>query len=261
VRAAILLRQTESYRADVFRRGLERHGYQCESRHERRPSPDDLLVLWNRTRAFESVAATYEAHGARVVVCENGYLDRAEDGSKYYALALGGHNGSGRWYVGDEPRFEVRDEPWRATGSKVLILPQRGIGKQGVAMPSSWPLVIQDRLREITDRELVHRRHPGNQRGAQPLDFSDVWCAVTWGSGAGIKALRAGIPVFHGLPCWIGAPAAAPLADDIETCQTPNRRELWTRITWAQWKLDEIGSGEAFDRLLHENHRSLFRAA
>lgn len=261
MRAAILLRHTPHYRADMFRAGLERHGYQCQlGRWDRNPKPSDLLVLWNRNRAFDPVASVYEARGARVLVAENGYLDRV-DGEKHYALALGGHNGSGSWYVGEEPRFEVEEQPWRTTGSKVLILPQRGIGQRGVAMPNSWPHRIVDRLKAITGRPLVFRRHPGHQRAEQPLDLDDVWCTVTWGSGAAIKGLRAGIPAFHELPSWIGSSAAAPLAGDLEACHTPDRRELWTRITWAQWRLAEIGSGEAFDRLLNEDHRGLFRAA
>jgi hypothetical protein len=257
-----MLRHTEHYRCEVFAAGLTKHGFQCQKmKWDRNPRPSDLLVVWNRGRAWDPIAALYEACGARVLVVENGYLDRAEDGSKFYSLALGGHNGSGSWYVGDRPRFEIKEEPWRENGSKVLILPQRGIGQLGVAMPSSWPIRIEDRLAAITDRPLLVRPHPGHVRNTQPLDFRDVWCAVTWGSGAGIKAIRAGIPVFYDLPCWIGGAAAARLAGDIETCQTPERGSLWTRISWAQWKLDEIGSGEAFDRLLHEDHRSLYRAA
>lgn len=235
-------------------RGLSRHGFQCEAKHVRNPMPDDLLVIWNRNRVFDPIANVYERAGARVMVCENGYLDRAADGSKYYAVALDAHNGAGRWFVGDEPRFKVDELPWRETGSKVLVLPQRGIGQQGVAMPSTWPQRVLERIK--TDREIVVRPHPGHQRMEQPLDFRDVWCCVTWGSGAAIKALRQGIPVFHEFPRWIGAPGASQLAGNIEACHTPDRRLLWTRITWAQWTLEEIGSGEAFDRLLHARRDS-----
>ena len=258
MRAAILLRPTPNYRSDVFAEGLRRHGYQTSNRWERTPGPDDLLVLWNRNRAFGPIADIYERHGARVIVAENGYLDRADDGAKFYAVALSGHNGAGRWFVGDEPRFTVRDEPWRTEGRKVLILPQRGIGSPGVAMATGWPKGIVQRLRAITDRELIMRPHPGHQRVDKPIDFKDLWCVVTWGSGGGIKAIRAGVPVFHELSCWIGAPGAAMLANDLEHCHTPDRRLVWTHVTWAQWKLEEIGSGEAFDRLLNEDHRRLF---
>jgi hypothetical protein len=83
---------------------------------------------------------------------------------------------------------------------------------------------------------------------------------VTWASGAGIKALLAGVPVFHEFDRWIGAPAAARLAGDIESCNIPSRGELWRRVSWAQWSLAEIGSGEGFDRLLNAKDGDLFRA-
>lgn len=259
MRCCNLLRHGQHYRAEAFAQGLRRHGYQVEQRWQRQPRPDDLLLIWNRTRSYEAMAQIYEAAGARVVVAENGYLDRL-DGTKHYALALGGHNGTGRWFVGAGPRFEIEDEPWRKDGTRVLVLPQRGIGQKGVAMPIHWEPNVMDRLERITQRQIVLRRHPGHVKGAPPLDFQDIWCVVTWGSGAAMKALRAGVPVFHQLKNWIGAPGAAPLVDDIETRHTPDRHLLWTRVSWAQWSLEEIASGEAFDRLLHEEDRGLFRA-
>ena len=256
-----MLRHTDHYRANTFADGLRRHGFQIEQRWLRAPRPHDALLIWNRNRSTDPIASFYEAAGARVIVAENGYLDRGPAGEKFYALALGGHNGSGRWFVGDAPRFPVADKPWRTEGAKVLVLPQRGIGLRGVAMPSGWPAGVVKRLQAMTARELVVRRHPGHQRVEKPLDFDDVWCVVTWGSGAGVKALQAGVPVFHELPCWIGASGAALLADDLERCHTPDRRLVWTRVSWAQWTLEEIGSGEAFDRLLNEEDRGLFCSA
>jgi hypothetical protein len=257
VRCCSLLRHGQHYRADVFAEGLRRHGYVIEPKWQRCPRPDDLLLVWNRTRAFDPIAELYERSGARVLVAENGYLPVA--GRKYYAVALGGHNGAGRWFCGDGPRFQISDQPWRTSGSKVLILPQRGIGQRDIAMPTNWPATTLKRLRQITDRELVLRPHPGHVRNSPPLDFTDIWCAVTWGSGAAIKALQAGIPVFYDFPRWIGGLAAARLVRDLESCQTPDRERLWERISWAQWTLEEIASGEALDRLLHEEDRSLFR--
>jgi hypothetical protein len=232
-----------------------------ERKWSRQPNPQDLLVVWNRTRAFDPIAQIYEAHGARVLVAENGYLDRAADGSKFYALALGSHNGAGAWFVGDGLRFEIQEQPWRKSGSKVLVLPQRGIGQRSVAMPQQWASHVMARLRRMTDREIILRPHPGHQRIMQPIDFTDIHCAVTWGSGAGIKAIREGVPVFHDFDRWIGAAAAAPLAEDIEHCHCPDRRIMWERLSWAQWKLSEIGTGEALDRLLNEEDRCLFRSS
>lgn len=259
-RASILLRTTDYYRADVFAEGLRRHGFAIDNKWRTDPEPGDVLLLWNRGRAYEPTAERYERAGARVIVAENGYIPRRDEGGKFYALALDHHNGAGRWHVGDKPRFEIRDEPWRERGDHVLVLPQRGIGPRGVAMPAAWLMGVKKRLAVITDRPIRIRPHPGAAKSDPAPDLLNAHCAVTWGSGAGIKAIRAGIPVFHELDRWIGASAATRLASDIETCNTPSREILWTRISWAIWGLDEIGSGEAFDRLLHAKNGDLFCA-
>lgn len=259
-RACVALRSNDYYRADVFAEGLRRHGFQVEKEWQRQPRPDDLLLLWNRGRGMDAIADIYEAAGARVVIAENGYIGKPAEDGKFYALALDQHNGAGRWYVGDHARFEIPDRPWRKQGKHIVVLPQRGIGARGVAMPSGWLASVTKRLAQMTDRPVHIRHHPGASKADPEPDFRDAHCAVTWGSGAGIKAIRAGIPVFHDLPKWIGACAAARLAGQIDSCDMPSREQLWRRISWAQWALDEIGSGEAFDRLLNAEDGDLFRA-
>jgi hypothetical protein len=259
-RACILLRSTDHYRADQFAAGLARHGFTVEAKWLKHPDPDDVLLLWNRHRGYEPIADLYERAGARVLVAENGYLGQPPGGGKFYALALDHHNGAGRWFVGDAPRFEVAEQPWRAQGDHVLVLPQRGIGARGIAMPSTWLAGVTKRLAAITDRPIRVRPHPGASKADPAADLAGAHCAVTWASGAGIKALLAGVPVFHEFDRWIGAPAAARLAGDIESCNIPSRGELWRRVSWAQWSLAEIGSGEGFDRLLNAKDGDLFRA-
>lgn len=240
-----------------------RHGYAVTNRSVSAPRPTDLLVIWNRTRAYERTAAAYERAGARVVVAENGYLDRL-DGEKHYALALGHHLGAGRWFVGDEARFQIEQLPIKRPGGAVLVLPQRGIGEKGVAMPTDWPRRIRDEINRISGKSVIIRRHPGaDHRTRQtPLeqDLARADCVVTWASGAAIKAIRAGVPCFHGLRSWIANCASTPLADQLERCDTPDLGELWRRVSWGQWTMAEIESGEAFDRLLHEESGSLFCA-
>jgi hypothetical protein len=252
-RAAILLRPGSHYRADAFADGLRRHGFEIVERPHRSPRPQDLLVIWNRGRGNEPVADSYERAGARVLVAENGYIAR-HGGSKFYALALGHHNGAGRWYVGERPRFPIPDHPWRESGRHVLVLPQRGIGERGIAMPSTWQQRVLARLQKMTDRPVLVRPHPGHRRVSRNIALEDqlagAHCAVTWGSGAGIRALQLGIPVFHEFSRWIGASAAARLDGQIEACNTPDRELLWTRISWSQWTLGEVQTGEAFDALL-----------
>lgn len=262
-RAAVLLRTGDNYRAETFAAGLRSHGFVVDQRFDRCPDREDVLLIWNRTRGNEPVAEIYEAHGARVLIAENGYTARPQ-GGKFYALALDRHNGAGRWFVGDGPRHDIPEQPWRASGAHVLVLPQRGIGSRGVAMPSSWQSGVLGRIRAATDRPIVIRPHPGHRRNYSASleeDLANAHCCVTWGSGAGVKALQAGIPVFHELEQWIAAPAARRLDRNLEDCHTSDRRIAWTRISWAQWTLEEVGSGEAFDALLNAPRGDLFCAS
>ncbi len=262
MRAALLFRHRRHYRSAEFAHGLECHGYTISTAPERAPKPTDLLVIWNRTRAHEHYAAMYERAGAKVIVAENGWLNR-QGGTKHYALALNHHNGAGRWFVGDRPRFEIEEEHC-PRGDAVLILPQRGIGERGVAMPLDWPRTIRDRVRQVTGRPVIYRRHPGNNHSALQAtleqDLSRAHCVVTWASGAAIKAIRAGVPCFHEMADWIGNCASTRLADQLERCDSPDPGELWRRVSWGQWTMAEIESGEAFDRLLHADDCSLFCA-
>jgi hypothetical protein len=261
-RVANLLRSNDHYRAHVFAAGLQRHGFVVEPKWQRSPLPEDALLIWNRTRGNEPIADIYERAGARVIIAENGFTPPAS--GKHYALFLDHHNGAGRWHVGDRPRHPIPEKPWRSSGDHVLVLPQRGIGERGIAMPSTWARAVLDRLALITDRPIVLRPHPGHRKNGEPdslpAQLAEAHCAVTWGSGAGIKAMQAGIPVLHEFEQWIGGPGAARLDGQLERCDTPDRDLLWTRISWAQWTLEEIGSGEAFDRLLNTPRGDLFCA-
>lgn len=247
-----LIKNGGSYRGEAFRRGLERHGYTFEPRWRKEPGPRDVILMWNRLRTFEPQAALYQAHGARVLVVENGYLGTDPAGEKLYAVALDHHNGRGRWYVGDQARREFDLKPWRTRGDQVVILPQRGIGEHGIAMPRQWARTVRDRLAKITRRPIITRPHPGASKTDPWPDLKGAHCAVTWGSGAGIKAIAHGIPVFHALDGWIGAPAALPLGRDIERCYLDDRGAMFRRLSWAQWSISEIESGEAFARLIDE---------
>jgi hypothetical protein len=262
--ATVLIRPVPSYRHDAFRAGLERLGYALADRNSR-PGPEDILVTWNRKPTERGATAAMEAAGGRVIIAENGYIGRSPDGKKLYALALRSHNGAGHWNIGGPERLAhqmatgwaphgIELKPWRAAGEFLLLLPQRGIGEQGVAMPPNWIGHTQSLLRQRTKREIRIRRHPGDNKADPWPDFVGAHAALTWGSGAAIKALVAGIPVFHGLPRWIGAGAAKPITPrlDVEApaMSDADRVAMLERLAWAQWSADEIASGEAFKWLL-----------
>lgn len=259
--AVCLIRTNVHYRHEAFIRGLIAAGFSVVTRPLRKIDPDDVLVIWNRGALFQFEAQRHEAAGSRVIVAENGYTDAVDgDGHQWFSLALDHHNGRGRWFVGDAPRFPrmgLNLRPWRAEGSFVLVLPQRGIGAPGVAMPRRWPHEIVQRLAKVTGRPVRVRPHPGTKTPISSLAAALDGChaVVTWGSGAGVKAIMLGVPCFHELSGWIGAPAARFGIERLEDPFLGDRAPMLERLAWSQWTVAEIASGEPFRYLLQVDRR------
>lgn len=251
-RACVLLRQGPAYRREKFVEGVARAGYAVQERPLPKPEPGDLLVMWNRYSGEEGLARNYQSSGADIVVAENGYIGTDDEGGKLFALSRNYHNGAGEWNQGPQGRWKTELKPWRKDGDFILLLPQRGIGPVGVAMPSAWLDAARRRLQELTKRPVRIRRHPGPSKTDPYEDLKGAWAAVTWGSGAGLKALLAGYPVFSDFGKWIGLPAASSFMPwtKIEEPFLGDRLPMFERLAWAQWSLKEIASGEAFIWLL-----------
>ncbi len=239
-------------RANILN-GLKRLGYRVDCPVFPPPEPGDVLILWNRYERFEPEARLYEHVGAKVIIVENGFIGKDKDGRQLYAMALSQHSGAGQWYVGQDDRWGrlgIDTQPWRLQGREIVILPQRGMGKQGTAMPRDWPMTVVERLKKVTDRPIRIRPHPGQNREDPCYDMQDAWAAVTWASGAGIKAIVGGISVFCDFPKWIGAPASTVGIDDIENRFLGDRYPMLNRLAYAQWTIEEIKTGEPFEWLL-----------
>ncbi len=195
----------------------------------------DLLVTWNRFGPSELAARAFERAGRKVVVLENANWNGLVPG-RWLQVAPGRHNTAGIARVGSASRWDALNfplEPWRETQGEVVALAQRGIGSPPTAMPKDWPSRQRCRV----------RRHPGRGATVEELrqDLSRCSKVVTWGSGAAILALAWGIPVESHMPNWIGE------QDNTDA----GRLEMFRRLAWTQWRIEEIGSGEAFRWTLH----------
>jgi hypothetical protein len=251
-KACLLIRRNWFERTDAFVHGLERCGFEVTD-SPARPGKGDVIVLWNRLRRYESHAKAFVAAGASVLIAENGWIGRDGAGRILIALSRDHHNGAGTWPVGEADRwsgFGIELKPWRERGEHVLVLLQRGIGEEGVAMPRHWGDQIALRLKAVTRRQVVMRPHPGIHAPSDDPDFRGAHCVVTWASGAAIKAIVAGVPAFHEFPEWIGGSAARFGIDHIEEPFLGDRLPMLQRLAWAQWSLEEIASGEPFRCLL-----------
>lgn len=251
MRAHVAVREAPLYRRDAFCDGLRACGYEIGPAQPR-PSRGDLLLIWNRYGPGDAMARRYEAAGATVVVAENGYLGREWNGGHWYSLAVGWNAGAGRWPVGGLERaamFHVK--PWRAGGEYALVLAQRGIGSPPVAQPGGWHQRAAALLEHL-GYCVETRDHPGVKQHNESLyaQLDRAAFVVTWASGAAVKALIYGVPVYCGLPQWIGSPAARPFVAPLAEPFRGDRSDFLRRLAWAQWSVEEIASGEAFRHLL-----------
>lgn len=255
MRAYNLIRALPHYRHDAFAAGLKACGYDVMQYWPERGAPGDVLVIWNRYYEYAELAKRFEKFGGLVLVAENGYLGVEWNGHRWYALSAHQHNGAGVWPRGDASRWErygVELAPWRKPGREIVVLPQRGIGPEGVAMPAKWDTETCVRLGARTRRPVRVRPHPGQNRPDVSLeqDLSNAWAAVTWGSGAAIKALAMGVPVFHGFDRWIGAKAAKPLETSLDEPFLGDRLPMFHDLMWAMWTGEELATGEPFRKLI-----------
>ena len=259
--AVNLIKPEPHYRHEVFSDGLQKIGYSVTRNYNfGARKKNDLLLVWNRHGYFDKMAENWEKDGGTVLVAENGYIGKDKNGHQYYALAKHGHNGSGPWTVGTPARWSklgIDLKPWvdRPDGY-VLVIGQRGIGSKKMRSPDNWHANIARELAKLTKQKIKIRQHPGFAKHQPPLevDLGGASCVVIWSSSVGVRALTEGIPVIYDAPTWICKGAAHKYSpkSSIPTI-TPSeidRLAAFQRLAHAQWSLEEIGSGEAFESLL-----------
>lgn len=260
--AVVMLRENPHYRRDGFIAGLAANGYSVKGAVAA-PTPDDVLVVWNRYGETHTEAMRWTKAGARVIVAENGYMGRDWRGGIWYSMAMNWHMGRGQWNVGGPERaVELFGEPapWRFEDGPVVVLGQRGIGAPSVIAPSGWANNV---VRDLQSQRIpaVLRPHPGNDPDQAGLDKAlfRARAAATWSSGAGIKAILGGVPVYYGLPQWIGAQAAQAYTRPLLLPFIGDRSVFMQRLSWAMWELGEISCGRSFDHLLCRPEETLLR--
>jgi hypothetical protein len=96
------------------------------------------------------------------------------------------------------------------------------------------------------------RLHPG-MNDCVPLeeDLKNASAVITWASGAAIKALLLGVPVFHSFDLWIGRKCAASTLEFPERYFSDEARDaMLNDVISAMWTGEEISTGVAFEHLL-----------
>lgn len=228
MRAFVNLRHTEDARAEAFRQGLRRCGYQVIQGFPTKPTERDVFLSWNRIGYADQVARTFPG---QVLVAENALWGNDFLNKRWYSIAKDFHHTAGRFPVGDHTRWDnlgCHLEDWRRDG-EVVVLGQRGIGPREVACPKGWS--VSGRM----------RGHPGRNE-AVPLKQDLARCGLvrTWNSGAAVKALMWGIPVESHMPNWVAA----------QHNTDQGRLDMFRLLAWCTFEINEITQGEPFARLL-----------
>jgi hypothetical protein len=248
-----MLRHSPHYRRDAFDAGLEAAGLML-ARGIDNPRPNDVLLIWNRYGAHHALANRFEAAGAKVLCAENCPLGNSWRPGVWYSLALGNPavvggqfktGGTGRWDA-----WRVPLKPWR-TGGELVALGQRSIGNEYTASPFGWADRVAPRLKARV------RPHPGTRTDVVPLDvdLSNAGGVLTWASSAALHALRLGVPVWYEHPGFIGASASLPLhtlKTSAPRCDDGARLDMFRRLAWCMWELEEISNGDAIRWALRE---------
>lgn len=255
-RAYVAFKDTPHYRMASFMDGLARLGYSVSKGLPEYMNQGDVLVTWNRMAQAERAVNLAQQVGAAHIVAENGFYGQDAEGVQAYAMALDQHNGAGRWFVGDDSRLkalQIEFQPWRApTGGAFLVADQRGIGSPLMRSPPDFAHRAQSIIR-AQGREAFVRLHPGRHQPVTSLaqDLEDKDALVVWSSNAATQALIAGVPVHFMAPHIVTQGAAKRLTTSFLWNNGVDKRpEAFKRMSWAQWFLPEIASGEAFRVLL-----------
>lgn len=244
---------------EYFINGLKAHGEKFEQRPQSDRRVSDLAVVWayRQTPLFDMQREA----GRHYLIMERGFLG---DRYKWTSLGLDGLNGRAAFPppLDDGERFNRhfghRLKSWH-DGDYALVIGQvpGDASLRGLGSIEKWAQDQTDKLRSHGYR-VVYRPHPlnhdnfcpaGAESSTGPLcyDLDGASLAVTYNSNAGVDSVVAGVPTItmdEGSMAW---PVSSHSID--EPTYTGDRKDWTTRLSWCQWSMNEINTGEAWEHI------------
>jgi hypothetical protein len=159
-------------------------------------------------------------------------------------------------------------QPWRTTGSHILICLQRNGGwSMGGLDVMQWCNKTILEIRKYSNRQIVVRAHPGDRRASQYLklnhpnvkissnqnildDFTNAWAVITYNSSPGVAAAIEGIAVFVTDPDPKISQAYDVCNTDLAMIENPLRpeRQQWIeKISMCHFNFNDLKSGIAWN--------------
>ena len=248
--------------------------------HEESPNTPHLIVRRN-------VLDGQKKNGKHTIIADSNlflYLDKTNS-KRYLRYSMDGvfpTTGNYFWDNPDPKRLEklkkdlnINVKPWKKTGSHILICLQRNGGWSMKGRDNQeWAREIITKIRQVSDRPIIVRGHPGDRRAGKYLDprdkrfnlhgLSDVhisdrlnrtlqqdlqnaWCTVVYNSSPAVASAIEGVPIFVSDPNDCQAKDVANT--DFNNIESPDifDRELWLqKLSMCHWNFEELSSGEAW---------------
>ena len=146
------------------------------------------------------------------------------------------HNGEGNYPSDRFDSFNINLKDWRKTGEHIVVVPPSEYMEEFLGL-EGWLKNTIAELKKYTDRKIVVSSKYDN-----PIESAlpKAWALVTDHSNSGIDALIEGIPVI-----FTNSARKLGSVENIEN--PPMNREFFKNLSYQQWTLEEIRSGEAWD--------------
>jgi hypothetical protein len=223
---------------DAFAAGLAAHG--------ERWTEDGPPVTWG-PRPYD-----------HYLCLEAGYLTAPEGAPytdrrlAYISATWDGYGNRGRTPAFRGKRFDILARPWREGGDYALILAQCSGDR---AVPEGYLQILSELARGAKEvyGDARIRPHPVRQAhvtgipvtsGTLAEDLEGAVIAMTWSSTSAVEAVLAGVPAV----CLDEGAVAWPVSGHaVGERLTPDRDEWLASLSWRNWTLEEIRSGEMWD--------------
>lgn len=166
--------------------------------------------------------------------------------------------------------LDLRPRGWRKTGSHILICLQRhgGWSMGGRSVPM-WAINIIQEIRQLSDRPIRIRPHPGDRQSAEYLpsilncgqnnvhlsdpnhslvdDLKDCWACINHNSSPTVGAAIEGVPIFITDPVTSQCSEIANTdLSCIENPLMPDRVDWLWRLSMFHWSFEDVVSGECW---------------
>ena len=237
----------------AFGEGLKRHGFEVSVGQAMEPCA--LIVIWgtHNRRAIE----WGRENATDVCILERGYVG---DRFSFTSVSFGGElNNRARFssHQIDSRRVAKHHagvlKPWRPGEARNALIMGQVSGDaalRGIDPQRKYQFMLQG-LRDV-GMSVMFRPHPAgssefdqapNLPGTlhDALEWADVTCS--WNSNSGVDSVLAGVPHI----CFDGGSMAFEVSAQCFAVDRPDRKQWLNRLSYCQWTLDEMETGECWD--------------